>query len=291
MPNRHERPRVSRPGSRRTAGRVVLVALVAVGSAACGSASKPTSGPTSTTTPVRNPADAVIVEVAEAGGFIAPIGRVGQVASVTVFGDGSVITPAAVMTIYPGPAIVRLAEGHISPAQIKRLLADAGRLGLLAGPLDFGRPGVSDMGTTTVRIGDGTRIVVVQSAYALGFDTAGAGLTGPQRAARRALQSFIKEVQALPGNRRAFTPRAVAVFTLEGSIGPTAPSPRPWPIATRPAPTTSGQFGCVVVKGAEVATLLGALAHANENTPWRVGARTLTLGFRPLVTSNAACTL
>jgi hypothetical protein len=291
MSDRCERPRGSRRGVRPAASRAALVVLVAVGAAACGSTSKPTRGSSSTTTPVRFAPNAVIVQVANAGGFVGPIGRVRQIASVTVLGDGSVITPAVVAAIYPGSAIVPLNEGQISTAQIGKLLADAGHLGLLAGPLDFGRPGVSDMGTTTVRIGDGTRIVVVQSAYALDFTTADGNLTGPQRAARSALQTFIKEVEALPRGRRTFTPSAVAVFTLEGSGAPAAPPPLVWPIATRPAPTSSGESGCIIVKGPEVTTLLEALTHATEITRWKVGAQTLTLGFRPLITSDAACTL
>jgi hypothetical protein len=281
----------SHHGSHGIASRVAMVAVAAISSAACGSASTPSRGPTSTTTPGRFAPNTVIVEIATGGGFISPIGRVGQGASVTVLGDGTVVTPAPVAMIYPGPAIAPLQEGHISAARIGALLADADHLGLLAGPLDFGRPGVSDMGTTTVRIDDGTR-VVVQSAYALDFDTANGNLTSAQRAARSALQSFVKEVQALPSGARIFSPRAVAVFTFEGSTAPTPASPtRAWPIATQPAAPMSGRPGCVVVRGAEVATLLAALAQARENTPWRVGTRTLRLGFRPLVTSDAPCTL
>jgi hypothetical protein len=289
--DRLEGSRLPPHGLRPSGWRAALVALLAVGSAACGSASKPTDGATSTTAPVTNARDAIIAQVAEGGGFVTPLVAVRQIPRVTVLGDGSVITPGAVAAIYPGPAIAPLLEGHISPARIRQLVADARRLGLLGGPLDFGRPGVSDLATTTVRIGDGTRVVAVQSAYALGFDTPGTGLTGPQRAARRALQSFVNELESLPAGDRTFSPPAVAVFTLTGPFGSPAQTPRRWPIATLPAPAGSAPLGCVVVKGAEVATLLGALAHANENTPWQVGTHTLSLGFRPLVTRDAGCTL
>jgi hypothetical protein len=213
-----------------------------------------------------------------------------QIPSVTVLGDGSVITPGAVAAIYPGPAIAPLLVGHISPARIRQLVADARRLGLLAGTLDFGRSGIADAGTTTVRIGDGTRVVAVQSAYALGYDTSDVGLTAPQRAARRALQSFVNELHSLPAGERAFSPQAVAVFTFTGAIPSPAQPAQRWPIATLPAPGGRSEVGCVVVKGAEVVPLLAVLAQANENTPWRVGARTMSLGFRPLVPGDAGCT-
>jgi hypothetical protein len=265
-----------------------MVALLAVGSAACGSASKPTQGATTTTAPVRFAPDAVIAQVAVVGGFVGRRDAVRQIPSVTVLGDGSVVKPGAVAAIYPGPAIVPLLRGHISPAQIVRLLADAHRLGLLAGPLDFGRPPISDLPTTSVRIDDGRRSVV-QSAYWLGGDTPDAGLTAPQRAARRALQSFVDELQSFHGDEQPFVPPAVAVFTLTGTIPPPAQPPRRWPIATRPAPAGTPDVACVVVKGAEVATLLDALAEANENTPWKIGADTLSLAFKPLVTGDEGC--
>jgi hypothetical protein len=289
MADRLEGSRIAGPGIRTSGARAVLVVLVAVGSAACGSASKSTGGTPSTTAPAAFAPDAVVAQVVVSDGFVAPNVRVRQIPTVTVLGDGSVITPAAVPAIYPGPAIAPLQQGHISPAQIARLLADARRLGLLGGPLDFGHPTVTDLGTTTVRIGDGTRAPSVQSAYALGNDTPVTGLTGPQRTARRALQSFVDELQTLPRGDRIFSPRAVAVFTLTGAIPPPAQAPRRWPIVTRPRPASAGDFACVVVKGAEVAPLLGALAHANENTPWLVDGHTLWLAFRPLVAGDEGC--
>ncbi|HEY5013548.1 MAG TPA: hypothetical protein VIK61_12695 [Acidimicrobiia bacterium] len=289
MADRLEGSRTARPGTRRSRARAAVVILVAVGSAACGSASKSTGGPPSTTAPVAFPPGAVIAQVVERDGFIAPNVRARQMPSVTVLGDGSVITPAAVPAIYPGPAIAPLQQGHISPAQVARLLADARRLGLLGRPLDFGRPAVTDLGTTVVRIGDGTHAMSVQSAYALRNDLPVTGLTASQRTARRALQSFVDELQSLPRGDRVFSPRGVAVFTLTGAIPPPAQSPRPWPIATRPRAIAAGGLGCIVVKGAELAPLLGSLAQANENTPWLVGGHTLWLAFRPLVAGDEGC--
>jgi hypothetical protein len=277
------------PGRARRWVGAVSVVLVAFGAAACGSASTPRGGTPSTTAPVVFAPDAVIAQVVVRGGFVAPNVQARQMPSVTVLGDGSVVTPAAVAEIYPGPAIAPLQVGHISPAQVARLLADARRLGLLGGSLDFGRPSVTDLGTTVVRIADGTHAVAVQSAYALEKDLPLHGLTGTQRSARRALLSFVDELRSLPGGDRAFSPRGVAVFTLPGAMPPPAQPHRSWPIATRPRGITAGVLGCIVVKGAEVAPLLGALAHANENTPWLVDGRTLSLAFRPLVTADEGC--
>ena len=289
MADRLEGSRAARTGIRRRRARAALVVLVAVGSAACGSASKSTGGTPSTTAPGAVAPDAVIAQVVVRGGFIAPNVQARQIPGVTVLGDGSVVTPAVVPAIYPGPAIAPLQQGHISAAQVARLLADARRLGLLGGPLDFGRPAVTDLGTTFVRIADGTHAVSVQSAYALGKDLPVTGLTGAQRTARRALQSFVDELQSLPRGDRVFSPRGVAVFTLTGAILPPAQPPRTWPIAKRPRDIAAGKLGCIVVRGAEVAPLLGALAHANENTPWLVGGHTLWLAFRPLVAGDEGC--
>jgi hypothetical protein len=279
MAQPHERSGTVQRAALRAASRIALTALVATGSA-FGSASNAVA--------VRFAPDAVVAQVADRGGFTGLVGLAHQIASVTVLGDGSVITPAPVPAMYPGPAITPLRAGHISQSQIRTLLVDAGRLGLLARPLDFGSPRVSDLGQTTVSIDDGTR-TVVQSAYALAFDTEDADLTSPQRHARHALETFIKELNALPTGQQSFTPRAVAVFTIDHNAFPKLPAatPRRWPIATLPAMTAPTHARCVIVKGAEVAPLLAALSDANEITPWQVGARTLELAFKPLLPGDA----
>jgi hypothetical protein len=271
-------------GSSATGRRAAMIAIVMLATAACRSAS--TSTPHFT-------GDAVLVQFASEGGFIAPVAVDQRVPTVTVLGDGTVVTPAAVPAIYPGPAVAPLVQAHISAAQITKLLVDARRLGLRGRPLDFGHPTISDMPTTKLSIGDGTRIVAVQSAYALGEGSPDSGLTAPQRAARRALQSFIDELGRLPSGDRAFVPRAVAVFTLErGTASPTPTEPSlSWPIRTRPTVAVTDISSCVVVTGSEVATLLGTLARANENTRWQVGDHTLALAFRPLAAPAAGCTL
>ena len=293
MADRLEGSRAAGRGPRRGAARAALVVVVAIGAGACGSASKSTGGTPSTTAPVAVAPDAVVAQVVVRGGFIGPNVLARRVPSVTVLGDGSVVTPGVVPAIAPGPAIVPLQRGHISDSQIARLIADARGLGLLGGPLDFGQPTVSDLGTTIVRIGDGTHPAAIHSAYAFGIGSPTSGLTGPQRDARRALQSFVAELQALPRGDRTFPPRAVAVFTLSGAISGPVQAPRPWPVATRPRSSTAGEPGCVVVRGADVAPLLAALAHANENTPWIVAGHRLWLAFRPLAAAAAGdgCTL
>lgn len=146
-----------------------LAALLAAG--ACGNDSTGVGGagldrPTG--------AGEVVVQVMVDGGFVPPEVALATVPARTVLGDGTVVTPAPTPAIYPGPALAPLQAVKVSSATVDGLVARAAKLGLLAGPLQFGQPPVADAPNTTVTIAAGGR-THRHVAAALGIADEGTG--------------------------------------------------------------------------------------------------------------------
>jgi hypothetical protein len=223
--------------------------------------------------------DEVVVQVVVAGGFVPREVALGTVPATTVLGDGTVITPAPVMAIYPGPAVAPLQAVMVDAATVDRLVGRAEALGLLGPPLDFGRPGVADAPTTTVRIAARGK-VHEHAAYAMGMAE-----ESTSSANRRALRDFLAAVEQLPPGTGPWQPAAIAVHVA----GPYQPDPQlpqtpvAWPLARPPA------GDCVVVEGDDLTLLHNALMRANARTPWVVGGAARSLVFVPVVPGVAPC--
>jgi hypothetical protein len=260
---------------------VVPIALALL-VAACGEGDAGPSGPGRPTG-----AGDVVVQVMVAGGFVPVEHAVSAVPVATVLGDGTVITTAPVLAIYPGPAIPPLQSVKVPAQTVDDLVARAGDLGLLEGPLDFGRPPVADAPDTTVTITAAGR-THRHSANALGMGDETVG--GRAAANRRALQTFVAATQALPPGKDVWTPSAIAVYVV-GNYTPDPNLPQPsqaWPLATPPA-TTGASYPCTLVRGADVRTLLDALRRANARTPWMIGGVARSVAFRPVLPGQPDC--
>ena len=261
---------------------LVLVALGLL-AAACGDAED--GGGSSSPRPTG--AGDVVVQVMTAGGFVPVEHALTAVPAVTVLGDGTVITTAPVPAIYPGPAITPLQSVRVPAKTVDDLLGRAGDLGLLDGPLDFGRPPVADAPDTIVTITAGGRTHRHQ-ASALGVDD---GMVGGTAAAnRRALQAFVAATQALPPGQDAWRPPAVAVHVVgDYTPDPNLPQPaRNWPLASPPAATGAG-YPCTLISGEDVRLLLDALGRANARTPWIIAGVAKSVAFRPVVPGQPGC--
>lgn len=264
------------------------VALMAAAAAACGSERVTAGGDR----PAPPAADGVVVQVLVEGGFLPAEVALGAVPAVTVLRDGTVISAAAVPAIYPGPAITPLQAVKVDGATVDRLVDRARSLGLLEGPLEFGRPSVADAPDTTVTItAGGTTHRHVANALGSGDDGAagaGSGLTETEVANRRALSTFVAATQNLPPGERAWVPSAVAVYGL----GPYSAEPElpqnevEWPLAEPPA---VGDQSCTLVVGDEVTVLLDVLSRASARTPWLVDGTRQALAFRPVVPGQSGC--
>jgi hypothetical protein len=224
-------------------------------------------------------ADEVVVQVVVDGGFVPREVALATVPTTTVLGDGTVITPAPTLAIYPGPALAPLQSVKVDGATLDRLVSRADALGLLGPPLDFGRPPVADAPNTTVTIvarGQTYRHV----AYALGITDES---TSP--ANRRALTSFLEALQQLPPGTTPWQPAAVAVHVV-GPYQPDRQLPQPampWPLARPPAAE------CFVVQGDDLAVLRAALTRANARTPWVIDGVSRSVAFVPVVPGMPGC--
>ncbi|HEX6595511.1 MAG TPA: hypothetical protein VF045_01145 [Acidimicrobiales bacterium] len=238
----------------------------------------------------------VVVQVLVDGGFVPVEMAVTSVPTVTVLGDGTVITVAPMLAIYPGAAITPLQQAKLDAEGVDRLVAKADGLGLLKGPLDFGQPPVADAPNTTVTIlaGGTTHRHVANALGIVDREPASGGVPGLSAKAvanRKALSEFVEATNSLPPGREAWVPTAVAVYDL----GPYQADPQlpqreaRWPLTRPPATTTMGGWACTLVEGAETTTLLNALARANSRTPWIVDGKARSLAFRPIVPGQPGC--
>jgi hypothetical protein len=262
------------------------------------------AAPAAAQTPVAigHPARAtdVVLRVSSGGGFVAAQVNLRALPSFTLYGDGTVIVPGAVVQISPGPAISPLIRSKLSEARVQVLLRRAQAAGLLApGGIDYGdmgAMGISDMPTTTLIVNARGRHLV-RAAYALGVTAHGGRLTARQARARLALQRFVAQ---LPRSLRGapYAPTALAVyagpFTGTAQAGSTRVR---WPLRSNLATagtrvSTGPGYRCILVRGNDAKILLGALRKANEQTRWiaRAGAsRSYQLIARPLLPDQRTC--
>jgi hypothetical protein len=187
-----------------------LLPIAAIGLlAGCASDAARSSTPTNAP-PTTAPTTAPTTDPADGDAALVRIGRPGELPRLVIGGDGWVYSPtgtrpgtggistsnsgrhaavhsaAAVAPPAPPAAYDRR---RLTPAGVRAVLDLADRLGLLAAPGVYPDPGVTDMESIEVTVGDGTS-TYVHTAYALGFAT--------ETGARKNLQDFVTAIDDLP---------------------------------------------------------------------------------------------
>jgi hypothetical protein len=279
--------------------RILLTSLLLVAAFSVASSAAPGHHQLGTITHPSGATD-VVLRVSSGGGFVAPQTNLRALPAFTLYGDGTVIVPGAVIQIYPGPAVYPLVRSKLNERQVQALLRRAKQVGLLArGAIDYGDMGaigVADAPTTTLLVNAGGRHLKRQ-AYALGIATGGGRLSAEQISARRALARFIAKLpQGVSGAQ--YTPRAIAVYVgpFRGEAQPGA-APIVWPLksdlATAGKRVSSGvDYRCISVSGEAAGTLLATLRKANEQSQWTARSntnRTYQLIARPLLPDQRDC--
>jgi hypothetical protein len=246
--------------------------------------------------------DALVLQVVRAGGLLPAGAAFRSVPSVSVYGDGRVVTEGPQIEIWPPPALPSVQLGRLDTAEVRRLV-EAGRE-LVDAQEDYGQPPVADAPTTAVVVHDGDRRGVA-AAVALEELTGDAGpaddagLTAEQRAARERLRDYVREVQdaAASAPARAYDGGGLAVLAEAYGGAPEGqglpadgmpaeelpPSEAAWP---GPALTPGS---CVVVTGAQAAAVREAAASASVETRWTADGQVLRLAFRPLLPHERTC--
>jgi hypothetical protein len=228
--------------------------------------------------------------VVRAGGFLPAGAAFRSVPSVSVYGDGRVVSEGAQIEIWPAPALPSVQVGRLDREEVDRLV-EAGR-DLVDADEDYGTPPVADAPTTAVVVQDGDRrriaaAVALEELSGELVPPDGGGLTAEQRAARERLSAYVRQVQdaASAAPAEAYEPAGLAV--LAEPYGAAAPDVPPSELAW-PGPALA-PGSCVVVTGEEAAAVRDAAAPASVETRWTTGGEVLRLAFRPLLPHERTC--
>src|SRR5207244_2989201 len=88
------------------------------------------------------------------GGFVAPQALLGRYPTISIYGDGTVITEGPQITIFPGPALPSLVATKISEAGLQKILQLALQAGLLGRDGQFDGIGIAAAAQPAQRAAD-----------------------------------------------------------------------------------------------------------------------------------------
>ena len=250
----------------------------------------------------------VVVRIQTGGGFVTPQYNLTQPPGFTLYGDGTVIVTGPMIEIFPQPAMPNLQKATISQEAIAKILSAAKQAGLFTNDVDYGQPGVTDVGTTTITINaDGK--TYTSNIYAFGFEDMPdggtvEGVTPDQAQAREEVTKFVAKVQdldvflstTLKWGQYEYSSLAVFSQVSDPSSPPydptgVQPNHLVWPlgdIGTLGAAVQPEGFRKVVVSGQDLAKLQPLLSQATQITLWKSGEREYYLYFRPLLPDENA---
>jgi hypothetical protein len=274
-------------------GSALLGGLALVSALLAGCAAKPVAGPTVT----RNfGPNQLVLRVDVVPGLLSDITRFTRLPTVSVYGDGRVLTPAPQRAVYPAPALQTLLVQQISVADVRRLVDMASKAGVGSGA-DLGKPNISDAPSTrfTMRTDTGWASTTV---LALGM-ASDSGLTSAQKTGRAALSSLVTALSDLPSalgpvpSAAPFVPAGVVAVAKVWSApaDPAAPAPAAvdWPGPALPGAYVGMGLTCVSASGGASDAVLAAAAHANVSTPWTSGDGRWTVALRLLLPDETGC--
>jgi hypothetical protein len=238
------------------------------------------------------------------GGFVPQEALLGRYPTVSVYGDGSVITEGPQIAIYPGPALPNLIATKLTETGLQRLLALAAEAGLLGPDAQFDAIGIADAGTAQFTVvANGSRHTI--SAYALS-ESEDRGLAPAVAAQRTRLRAFVARLTDLRGVLGAAQVGAEAPYRftavrlfVQPAVAPVDGLVQPvvtWPLATSLAtfgestqPGPGAALRCGVVSGPDLEVLRPHLMRANQASPWRSAGRNFSLTIRVLLPDESGC--
>jgi hypothetical protein len=247
-------------------GAPTVAALVA----ACGSDHDQPGSASDFTLPA-GPND-VVLSIAYEGGFVPVDVYFTRLPSLLITGDGRVFTPGPITEIYPGPLVMPMMVGTITPAGLQRLMKAADDARLIGFVADYELP-------TGIDIADAPDTVVTLSvngktythvAYALGIDD-------PTTPARERLAKFVGSTGDLAslvgaenvGAAVAYSPesyRIRATVAEPDMASDPRPTIVPWPAST--GVPLAGASMCATATAREAGDVLTA---ANQLTYFQEG--------------------
>ena len=276
---------------------LILLGACARHTAGAGYASGAPSGDPESAPAASPGADELVLRTESYGGFVPADQNVGRLPTVSVYGDGRLISEGPVPAVYPGPAMPNVLVQRITPELVQELVREGLSAGVRNGT-DLGRPGVADAPTTRVTVvtGGGRQIVTADGLSEAAADDP--RLTAAQRQARAKIAAFEKKLSGLPAQQglpqpTAYEPDRLAVFATPytAPTGLPASPAKAWPGPALPGSDVDAatKAGCVVVAGAQKDKVLAAAKNANAVTPWTAGSAKWRIVFRPLLPDESGC--
>ncbi|NLT54980.1 MAG: hypothetical protein GXX79_10540 [Actinomycetales bacterium] len=235
-----------------------------------------------------------VLQVSNGGGFVALDTVLTTVPTVTLTGDGTLITlddpPAG-----RRPEVPSLTRSTLDAARVRAILDDADDAGLLRSGVEFGRVAILDGPTTTVtfRVNGG---IITHSVYGLGLESGFSPPSGKRRA-RKALSRFIDSLPTVGSDPAPYVPTELMIYASpvpagDGEDLPTAT--RVWPLdgSLLRIGTRVRMYTCSRVTGPDTAVLLSALADVDGRTRWveRDSDReAFEVAVRPVLPGDPGC--
>ncbi|GAA3225935.1 hypothetical protein ACFO1B_32700 [Dactylosporangium siamense] len=245
--------------------------------------------------------DELVLRVDVSGGLVPVAMTVTEVPTLSIYGDGRVVTNGPMIEIFPGPALPNVqVQGILAPSDITKLA----RMALDAGvgqATDFGMPNVADAPTThiMVRTVAGTQASDIP-ALGIGEDS----LSAPHRAARQRMQRLVEALTDLESTlgkgtvseSRPFVAKGVAAVAVPwaemgGDQGVPPQAPVAWPGPALPGEAVADRPGvhCAGATGEESSRILAAAGKANSRTPWTSAGSSWQVTFRPFLPDESTC--
>ncbi len=222
--------------------------------------------------------------------------------AVSVYEDGTILTPGPVDAMYPGPLLAPVSVRHVGAEGLSQIRAAIHAAGLDGeGSVAPGVPGDQGVSVFTVIV-DG-QPVVTRLAGLSGPPGPGQPSADPHRAAAGDLLARLEDPSETFGAPAAppttYAPTAYQVYVAPGAPqadASTKQSPVAWPLSTplatfgRPVVPDRGIAGlrAGVVSGNDARTLGPLLARATAITPFTSGGASYTLFARALLPDEAA---
>jgi hypothetical protein len=242
--------------------------------------------------PIAHPSgDALILRVSSSGGFVGPGWDFANAPSFSLQGDGRVIVPVALPTVYPGPALPGINVRKLTEAGIQAVLAEVIGTGLFAADHDYrGAQGcVMDASDTIFTLHAAGRDETV-TVYGLGT-LSGGGCPGMSSSELKAHEALVRLADRLgwPENWlpeaawvdswQPFHPDAMRLIVRNADQDQPdgsgiASQLLPWPAGSDPATfgdDTRTGTRCGVVSGADSETWYSLLREANQLTRFTRG--------------------
>jgi hypothetical protein len=247
----------------------------------------------------------LLVRVGYEGGFVPIEWNFRNLPSLSLFGDGTLVTPGAQIEIYPGPALPAISRRTVQEEGVQAILGEVlDAVERVPDDLgDMGSVGIADAATTvlTIRAGGVDRTI---RAYALAeLPDRPDGMSEDVFQARQRLSALVTRLGALDGwlpegslgAEDAYVAGAARLFVSDYRPAEDLPQePVGWPLDGALASFGSGDgqpqgYRCGTVEGDEWQSVLDLAGASNELTPWTDGGDRFSIVVRPLLPDESGC--